>query len=195
MPTEKCPVCGKTVYPLESIAVGEKFYHKLCFKCEEPNCGIKLELKTATIINNKVLCSKHVPKDKPTQVPVDMSMHLSNALNAPKVGVVNDQVREIGTDRKGTGALSMAQQNAMEAPKVGVVNDQVREIGTDRKGTGALSMAQQNAMEVPKVGVVNEQVREIGTDRKGTGALSMAQQNALDAPKVDIPNPHIKVQK
>jgi hypothetical protein len=191
MPADKCVACGKTVYPLESLVADSRVFHKLCFKCEAEGCGIKLELKTATIVGGKIYCSKHVPKDKPTGA---LSFSQQKALEAPKVGVVNDQIREIGTDRKGTGALSFSQQKAVEAPKVGVVNEQIREIGTDRKGTGALSMAQQNAMEAPKVGVINEQVREIGIDdRKGTGALSMAQKNALDAPKVEVQNPHIRV--
>lgn len=33
MASAKCGNCGKTAYPLESTTVGDKTYHKLCFKC------------------------------------------------------------------------------------------------------------------------------------------------------------------
>lgn len=51
------------------------FYHL----GQEPGCGLKLTLKTANNILDKVFCAKHTPKDKPTATTVDGNMALANA--------------------------------------------------------------------------------------------------------------------
>ncbi|GLJ29179.1 hypothetical protein SUGI_0575310 [Cryptomeria japonica] len=37
---DKCVACGKTVYPLEKVAVDGTAYHKPCFKCSHGGCVI-----------------------------------------------------------------------------------------------------------------------------------------------------------
>jgi len=72
------------VYPIEEVKALEQSYHKGCFKCTEPGCGVTLNLKTFKSANNKVFCAKHVPQAKPTQLTVDGSLAAMNAVNAPK---------------------------------------------------------------------------------------------------------------
>jgi len=40
--SNKCQVCEKTVYPMESLVADEKVFHKGCFKCSHCNGQIKL---------------------------------------------------------------------------------------------------------------------------------------------------------
>ncbi|OIW18358.1 hypothetical protein TanjilG_31498 [Lupinus angustifolius] len=37
---EKCVGCKKTVYPIEKVAVDDKNYHKVCFRCTHGGCVI-----------------------------------------------------------------------------------------------------------------------------------------------------------
>ncbi|KAL1549881.1 LIM domain-containing protein PLIM2b [Salvia divinorum] len=37
---DKCPACGKTVYPLEKIALEGESFHKSCFKCAHGGCAL-----------------------------------------------------------------------------------------------------------------------------------------------------------
>ncbi|ONK57074.1 uncharacterized protein A4U43_C10F16340 [Asparagus officinalis] len=38
--TEKCAVCKKTAYPLETLTVEGENYHKTCFKCSHGGCTL-----------------------------------------------------------------------------------------------------------------------------------------------------------
>jgi len=93
----KCELCGKTVYPIEALSSGERTWHKGCFKCEAESCGITLTLKTFTPVGNKIFCSKHVPKEKPTSITVDGSIVSKSQLGAPKLhttqGIKKDGAR------------------------------------------------------------------------------------------------------
>ncbi|XP_057780619.1 LIM domain-containing protein PLIM2b-like [Salvia miltiorrhiza] len=37
---DKCPACGKTVYPLEKVAMEGESFHKSCFKCAHGGCAL-----------------------------------------------------------------------------------------------------------------------------------------------------------
>jgi LIM domain len=65
MANPKCESCNKTVYPLEKIPAGNKFYHKWCFKCTE--CQAKLDLKNFKAVSDKVYCNVHAPVDRSAQ--------------------------------------------------------------------------------------------------------------------------------
>jgi len=87
--TSKCDSCGKTVYPIESISAANRTFHKGCFKCESSEgCTLLLNLNTYTIVQGKIFCKKHIPKEKHTSTPVDGSIHMQNAKSAPKVAKV-----------------------------------------------------------------------------------------------------------
>eukprot|EP00271_Cylindrocystis_brebissonii_P019045 TRINITY_DN5618_c0_g1_i1.p1 TRINITY_DN5618_c0_g1~~TRINITY_DN5618_c0_g1_i1.p1 ORF type:complete len:238 (-),score=22.07 TRINITY_DN5618_c0_g1_i1:1328-2041(-) len=54
---DKCVACGKTVYPLEKVAVENLSYHKNCFKCVHGNCRISLANYAA--LEGKLYCKPH----------------------------------------------------------------------------------------------------------------------------------------
>lgn len=62
---ESCNRCGKKVYQVERLDVGE-LYHRGCFKCLV--CGIQLSLKTFHRVvmetTKEVFCQSHAPKLK-----------------------------------------------------------------------------------------------------------------------------------
>ena len=94
-PSNKCPVCGKTVYATEALTVSGANYHKGCFRCQEQGCGISLTLKNFKSLDNKIWCEKHVPKAKATVVGIEGNLTLNSQANAPKVkkeqGIKKDQ--------------------------------------------------------------------------------------------------------
>jgi len=53
----KCQVCGKTAYPMESVAAEGKHYHKTCFKCEY--CHNALRLGSYAALSGKFYCKPH----------------------------------------------------------------------------------------------------------------------------------------
>jgi len=97
----KCESCGKTVYAIEAIGITDRTWHKGCFKCEGEGCGVTLNVKTFTVVNAKVYCSKHVPKHKPTSLKHDGSITSLTAISAPKVnkasGIKKDSRQSFGS--------------------------------------------------------------------------------------------------
>jgi len=81
----KCELCGKTVYPIETMSMANRSWHKGCFKCEEQGCGISLNLKTATVVEAKVYCQKHTIKIKPTATTVDGNLVHASIASVPKL--------------------------------------------------------------------------------------------------------------
>jgi len=57
-----CGRCGKIVYMPEEMRVGEKSWHRNCFKCMETGCDIVLDLRSFHAHAGKLFCPKHVPK-------------------------------------------------------------------------------------------------------------------------------------
>jgi len=96
----KCESCGKTVYAIEAIGITDRTWHKGCFKCEGEGCGVTLNVKTFTVVDAKVYCSKHVPKHKPTSLKHDGSITSLSAISAPKVnkamGIKKDNRQSFG---------------------------------------------------------------------------------------------------
>jgi hypothetical protein len=74
----KCPVCSKSVYATEGLNVGHSLYHKGCFRCEEPGCGLALTIKNFKSLEGKIWCEKHVPKAKATAVGVEGNLVLNS---------------------------------------------------------------------------------------------------------------------
>ena len=61
--SQKCTVCGKTVYPLERQVVGkDKVCHKFCFKCLV--CKRTLNAGSFYLSGDDVLCQKHFTERK-----------------------------------------------------------------------------------------------------------------------------------
>eukprot|EP00052_Salpingoeca_macrocollata_P026391 m.244993 g.244993 ORF g.244993 m.244993 type:complete len:117 (-) comp22566_c2_seq1:70-420(-) len=92
----KCPTCGKTAYPAESISAKEKTYHKICFKCCE--CDLRLTLTTYKVSDfgqDGIFCHKCVPKIAPSQTADTVDVKRNQAQNAltKSVKMVNEQVR------------------------------------------------------------------------------------------------------
>eukprot|EP01090_Pellita_catalonica_P023489 TRINITY_DN972_c0_g1_i1.p1 TRINITY_DN972_c0_g1~~TRINITY_DN972_c0_g1_i1.p1 ORF type:complete len:112 (+),score=19.77 TRINITY_DN972_c0_g1_i1:113-448(+) len=98
---KKCDTCGKTAYKLESVDNADLRWHKLCFKCSEEKCKLKLNVKTFVRINNKPYCEKCGYKiQTSTNAQSNDSMSVKLAVNAPKVGVINEQVRGKEADQQ-----------------------------------------------------------------------------------------------
>eukprot|EP00276_Gloeochaete_wittrockiana_P023647 CAMPEP_0184368550 /NCGR_PEP_ID=MMETSP1089-20130417/161734_1 /TAXON_ID=38269 ORGANISM="Gloeochaete wittrockiana, Strain SAG46.84" /NCGR_SAMPLE_ID=MMETSP1089 /ASSEMBLY_ACC=CAM_ASM_000445 /LENGTH=307 /DNA_ID=CAMNT_0026710859 /DNA_START=29 /DNA_END=952 /DNA_ORIENTATION=- len=197
MVNPKCESCGKTVYPLEAITVGEKTWHKPCFKCAEEGCGIRLNLKSYTIAGSggTVYCNKHVPKDKPTAVTVEGSMSYSNAVNAPKVALVNSEKRgdsmekPIGSTVEGDLHLTRAKE-AHQHSRV-LFNGEKLATPEAEHNLQVADMSLSNAINAPKIATVNDQVRA-GAGERNAQVADMSMSNAINAPKVATINDQVR---
>jgi len=183
-----CEICTKSVYPLEAVVVHEKTYHKLCFKCQDPECGIKLDLKTAQphAATNKVYCAKHYPKIAPTSVA--SSVELDRAKNAPKLATVNQQKRGDSMENPTVTNDSMSIQNVKNAPKLATVNQQKRGDSMENPTVTTDSMSIQNAKSAHANAqkLHNDQVR--GTGDVPTATIDYTLDKALNAPKLNTVN-------
>lgn len=88
----KCPACGKTVYPTEEVRACAASWHKTCLKCTE--CSLVLNLKTVESFQNKPYCKTHKPNPKHTQVTDSVASQ--QVKNAPKAA------RAVGSVKKDT---------------------------------------------------------------------------------------------
>ncbi|KAJ3047929.1 hypothetical protein HK097_011033 [Rhizophlyctis rosea] len=128
MSTQPCNACTKTVYPTEKVEAAGKWYHKGCFKCADPQCGITLNLKTFKVENNQIWCEKHLPKPKHTAVADSVS--IVHAMHAPKKVAEGLHKAQVGTGETPSYGLDTIQaQHALNAPKVAAEN-----IGNVQKG-------------------------------------------------------------
>jgi len=115
MSAQKCAICSKTAYPLESLTLSDKTYHKLCFRCHE--CKTPINQKSYKLVGGNVYCHTHAPVDRSTAID---SVVNKAALNAPK-----KQTEGLGHVHKGTsgtaapaiGLDSMSTKAALSAPK------------------------------------------------------------------------------
>lgn len=182
-----CEVCTKTVYPLEAVVVQEKTFHKICFKCQDPECGISLTLKTAQphAATGKVYCAKHYPKIAPTSVV--SSVELDRAKNAPKLDTVNQQKRGDGMENPTVTNDSLSVQNAKNAPKLATVNQQKRGDSMENPTVTNESMSIQNAKSAHANSqkLHNDQVRNVDVP---TSVIDYQLQNAINAPKLATVN-------
>lgn len=58
-----CEACGKSAFPIESVDIDGKKWHKSCFKCVE--CSVALTLSSFVKADGKLYCRRDVPKDAP----------------------------------------------------------------------------------------------------------------------------------
>lgn len=100
-----CLRCSQTVYQVDRVGPLKDFtfFHAGCFKCAI--CGTKLTLKTHynnqhTINDKEVYCSSHVPKPGPGTLD-GSSVGIRSALNVPRSGYVNEQIRAGGASPRG----------------------------------------------------------------------------------------------
>lgn len=98
-----CLRCQQTVYQVDRVGPLKDFtfFHSGCFKCAI--CGTKLTLKTYynnqhTINDKEVYCNSHVPKPGPGTLD-GSSVGIRSALNVPRSGYVNEQIRAGGSPR------------------------------------------------------------------------------------------------
>ena len=56
-----CQRCGKSAFPIESVDVNGKKWHKSCFKCQK--CGLSLSLSTFVYANGEVFCRRDALKE------------------------------------------------------------------------------------------------------------------------------------
>ncbi|XP_015438344.1 PREDICTED: uncharacterized protein LOC107193418 [Dufourea novaeangliae] len=103
-----CLRCAQTVYQVDRVGPLKDFtfFHAGCFKCAI--CGTKLTLKTYynnqhTINDKEVYCSSHVPKPGPGTLD-GSSVGIRSALNVPRSGYVNEQIRAGGAHLNGHGS-------------------------------------------------------------------------------------------
>eukprot|EP01087_Luapelamoeba_hula_P008192 TRINITY_DN2031_c0_g1_i2.p1 TRINITY_DN2031_c0_g1~~TRINITY_DN2031_c0_g1_i2.p1 ORF type:complete len:126 (-),score=14.67 TRINITY_DN2031_c0_g1_i2:83-460(-) len=105
----KCVRCNKTCYQLEGLRVGPptniQVFHKGCFKCQNEGCSWQLTLNNYKYYEDKVFCPNHCPmtgRSNKIEGEDFARVHghadtdavaTQTALNAPKLGVVNEQIR------------------------------------------------------------------------------------------------------
>jgi hypothetical protein len=174
-------ICQKTVYANEAVTTSDGQYHKLCFRCEEPGCGLALNLKTFNAVGNKIWCGKHTPRDKPTSTTVEGRMDLTNAKVAHglKDQTVNPQVANV--EHKNLQVLDMHHSNAINAHnlKDQTINPQVR--AGHEKNAQVLDMHHANATKSPRAAPLNHQIYNV--EHTNSQVLDVSQQNAMNAPK------------
>merc|ERR1711862_726864 len=183
MPSNKCYVCGKTAYPLESYSAADNTFHKLCFRCKE--CNVTLNVGTFKAFEGSVYCSKCVPKPSATAVADDFKV--KNALNAPKKTAEGLGAVQKGTGDKavGVGLDSMSVKTATSAPKKVTEGLGAVQKGTGDKAVGFDSMSVKAATSAPKA--VAESLGNVqkgsGDKAVGVGLDSMSVQSATSTPK------------
>ena len=133
MAANKCDICGKTAYPLESVKAIDKVFHKWCFKCAE--CQITLNLKNFKGVEGKIYCSTHAPVDRASTSADDFTVK-SNTDAQKK----NTEARAAQLSaQKGTGenphqVVDFTSQSQLEAQKK---NTEARSAQlSTQKGTG-----------------------------------------------------------
>ena len=118
----KCTICTKTCYQLEGHRVGppgkEVVFHKRCFKCQNEGCGWQLTLTSYRYCDGKIWCQNHEPmkgfsNTAHAKGKVEMeSMSVEQAVQAPKLATVNEQLRSVDKPQA-YGMDSIAVQKAM----------------------------------------------------------------------------------
>ncbi|KNC99659.1 uncharacterized protein SPPG_05041 [Spizellomyces punctatus DAOM BR117] len=165
MSSQVCGKCDKTVYATEKVEAAQKWYHKGCFKCNDPHCNIQLTLKTFQVVNDNVWCGKHAPKPNATY-GLD-TVQTQHALSAPKKTTEGLHKIQVGTGESPTYGLDTVQtQHALSAPKKQAENLHKVQVGTGEQYSYGLNTLQtQHALNAPK-----KQVENIGHVKKGDGS-------------------------
>eukprot|EP00055_Hartaetosiga_balthica_P000412 m.136495 g.136495 ORF g.136495 m.136495 type:complete len:341 (-) comp10705_c0_seq1:927-1949(-) len=113
----KCPTCGKSAYPAESVNVKGDTYHNACFKCCE--CNVRLTLSTYEVSDfgeREIFCRKCVPKVAPSQATetVELARAQKASQMTQEVRKVNDQVR-VSEEEKAYELSKEKKVNALSA--------------------------------------------------------------------------------
>eukprot|EP00026_Physarum_polycephalum_P006353 Phypoly_transcript_06395.p1 GENE.Phypoly_transcript_06395~~Phypoly_transcript_06395.p1 ORF type:complete len:208 (-),score=33.82 Phypoly_transcript_06395:942-1565(-) len=186
-----CARCGKSVYQLEGVTAVKKCYHKSCFKCK--TCGWQLTLTNYKAYDDEIYCSHHFPvtgfgeNHQHGKVDVD-SKHIEAQYNAPKMDVVNHQVRgEAAGQQTQIGTDSFAIAKSMSAPKLNTVNQQVRgEAAGQKTGVTMDAIHIAKPTTAPHLDTVNPQIRGEAGKQSNIGLDSIAMSKPLAAPKLDV---------
>ncbi|KAI8998012.1 hypothetical protein BC832DRAFT_566644 [Gaertneriomyces semiglobifer] len=168
MASQACGKCDKTVYQTEKVEAAGKWFHKGCFKCNDPACNIQLNLKSFQAVNGSVWCDKHVPK--PTATAVADSVSVLHALNAPKKASENLKKAQVGTgETPNIGLDTISNQHALNAPRKVAENLHKTQVGTgDNSSYGLDTMQTQHALNAPRKNAEN-----LGFVQKGGSQSAM----------------------
>lgn len=84
-----CQRCLKSAFPIESVEVNGKKWHKTCFKCQK--CGIALSLSTFVYVNGEVFCRRDALKagTKPFSRE-GMEIGIEINLTSPRSNILED---------------------------------------------------------------------------------------------------------
>ncbi|XP_071082298.1 uncharacterized protein [Haliotis cracherodii] len=131
-PTAKsrCLVCDKTVYAMEKRGPikTDVLFHKACFRCAV--CAMMLDLKNFChnpndLADLNIYCKSHKPSEKFGKLDAG-ALSITRALQAPRLGQLNEQIRGGPEAMKGgkmdAGALNI--RSAMNAPKAQVSSNE-----------------------------------------------------------------------
>mmetsp|Transcript_17844 Transcript_17844/g.26569 ORF Transcript_17844/g.26569 Transcript_17844/m.26569 type:complete len:202 (+) Transcript_17844:643-1248(+) len=167
----KCNKCGKTVYAMECMTVGppgkKDVYHRWCFKCQNEGCTWQLTLQNSFYYEGRVYCKNHNPmtgfsnKDHAHGTFRTDAVSVKDAMNAPKLNTVSEQIRGADAGKKtNMGLDSMSISTAQQAPKLNTVSEQVRGADAGQKSSiGLDSMSISTAQKAPKLDTVSAQVK------------------------------------
>jgi len=136
------------------MTAAKQVWHKGCFKCEV--CEWQLTYANMKNYEDKIYCNNHFPvtgfgdNSIHKSGTIDTSSQsISRAQDAPKLGVVNEQVR--GTGSSSVGMDSFVISSAMSAPKLDTTKSEVRGSGSSKVGMDSFEVS--NAMQTPKLDV------------------------------------------
>jgi len=151
--SKKCETCGKSVYPVEALNVGDTAFHKGCFKCTV--CGIRLTIEKYVLRDKKIHCQKCNPLQK--QVGSAVTWESENAKKAEAlkrdaaVGVKNiirsgDRGTQSAVDFHGEQHKKNAQMraDATKIRSVVITGDRGTQSGIDKFTEQAMKVQQDN---------------------------------------------------
>lgn len=196
-----CEKCGKSAFPIESVDIDGKKWHKSCFKCVE--CSVALTLSSFVKADGKLYCRRDVPKDAPgalrssssakkvsvstpgstveTTTPSPVKEDVSDSENAAEAeeAVASD---EVAPADKETALTATAPEECEVIDVVAPAKDDEKQtkeepvaMATTEPHVDETSETQEN--ETPKGNVIEKQVEEITKD------VAAVNVNGIPAPK------------
>ncbi|XP_047335606.1 LIM domain-containing protein PLIM2c-like [Impatiens glandulifera] len=89
---DKCPACGKIVYPLEKVTMEGESFHKSCFKCAHGGCPLTHSSYAA--LNGVLYCKHHfaqlfMEKGSYSHV-LEATTHHRRSSSVPSIEIEND---------------------------------------------------------------------------------------------------------
>lgn len=179
-----CEKCGKSAFPIESVDIDGKKWHKSCFKCVE--CSLALTLSSFVKADGKLYCRRDVPRDAPGALrssssakKVSVSTPDSTAETTPSPvkenvsenaakaeDVVKEAEEETFTDKE-TALTATAPEECEVIDVVSPTEDDEKQpkepvAMTTEPSVAETSETQEN--QTPKGNVIEKQVEEITKD-------------------------------